>query len=143
MKRLYRSTRNRVIAGVCGGVGEYFSVDPVIVRIVAVVLFFMGGSGLLAYIIAAIIIPNEPQIIPDIQAPVPESTSSISAPSHSAGQGALFVGVLLTVLGVMFLLRNFSFLFPGFYWFHHYVWHNFWPGLLIALGLFLILRRNK
>lgn len=58
-KRLYRSRRNRMLAGVCGGIAEYANIDPTIVRLIAVVLGCMGG-GLLAYIIAAIVIPNEP-----------------------------------------------------------------------------------
>ena len=57
MKRLYRSRRNRVLAGVCGGIGEYFNVDPVIIRILAIVIL---GFGWLAYLIAAIIMPVEP-----------------------------------------------------------------------------------
>lgn len=58
-KRLYRSRRNRMLAGVCGGIAEYAGIDPTIVRLIAVVLGCMGG-GLLAYIIAAIVIPDEP-----------------------------------------------------------------------------------
>lgn len=59
-KRLYRSTRDKMIAGVCGGLAEYFDVDPTIVRLIAVVLIFGWGSGLLAYLIAAIIVPKNP-----------------------------------------------------------------------------------
>ena len=59
-KRLYRSTRDKMIAGVCGGIAEYFDVDPTIVRLIAVVLIFGWGSGLLAYLIAAIIVPKNP-----------------------------------------------------------------------------------
>ena len=59
MKRLCRSRRNRVIAGVCGGIGEYFGIDPSIIRLLWVLLTFMGGSGILAYIICWIIIPEE------------------------------------------------------------------------------------
>ena len=51
MKRLYKSRRNKVIDGVCGGVAEYFDVDPVLIRIIFVLFFFFGGSGLLAYIV--------------------------------------------------------------------------------------------
>lgn len=58
-KRLYKSATNRVLCGVCGGIGEYFNVDPVIIRLLLVVLCCMGGSGILAYIIAAIIIPEQ------------------------------------------------------------------------------------
>jgi phage shock protein C len=60
-KRLYRSKNNRMIAGVCGGIAEYFDLDPSIVRIAAIVLTFAGFSGLLAYLICAIIIPENPE----------------------------------------------------------------------------------
>jgi len=59
VKRLYRSKKERIIAGVCGGLGEYFGIDPTIVRIIWVLLGLMGGSGIIAYIIAWIIIPEE------------------------------------------------------------------------------------
>ena len=59
-KRLYKSKRERVLCGVCGGVGEYFNIDPVIVRILWVLFTFAGGSGLLAYIICALIMSNDP-----------------------------------------------------------------------------------
>lgn len=59
-KRLYRSRRDVMIAGVCGGIAEYFDVDPTIVRLIAVVLVLGWGSGLLAYLIAVLIIPINP-----------------------------------------------------------------------------------
>ena len=55
-KRLYRSSTNYMICGVCGGIGEYFNIDPTLVRLAWVIFSFMGGSGILAYIIASIII---------------------------------------------------------------------------------------
>lgn len=61
MKRLYRSRTDKKIAGVCGGLGEYFGIDPVIVRIVFVVLIFMG-VGILLYLISWLIIPKQPEI---------------------------------------------------------------------------------
>lgn len=57
-KRLYRSSTNCMIAGVCGGIGEYFNIDPTLVRLAWVIFSVLGGSGILAYIIAAIIIPR-------------------------------------------------------------------------------------
>lgn len=57
-KKLYRSNQNRMIAGVCGGIAEYFSLDPTLVRLGWVLFCALGGSGILAYIIAAIIIPQ-------------------------------------------------------------------------------------
>ena len=59
-KRLYRSVKDRKISGVCGGVAEYFNIDPTLVRLLWA-LFCFTGAGLLAYIIAAIIIPDPPQ----------------------------------------------------------------------------------
>ncbi|MDD6233328.1 PspC domain-containing protein [Frisingicoccus sp.] len=58
MKKLFRSKSNRVICGVCGGIGEYLNVDPTIIRLLALLLGFTG-SGVLVYIVAAIIMPDE------------------------------------------------------------------------------------
>lgn len=58
-KRLFRSSKNKVIGGVCGGLGDYLNVDPVLLRVVWAVFFFAGGVGLLAYIIAWIIMPED------------------------------------------------------------------------------------
>lgn len=59
MKKLYRSNSQRMIAGVCGGIAEYFNIDASLVRIGCAALCLCAGSGLLAYILAAIIIPAE------------------------------------------------------------------------------------
>jgi phage shock protein C len=59
-KRLYRSRSERMISGVCGGIAEYFSVDPTLIRLLFVLFAFAGGPGLIAYIILAIIVPEEP-----------------------------------------------------------------------------------
>jgi phage shock protein PspC (stress-responsive transcriptional regulator) len=59
-KKLYRSVEQRMNAGVCGGIGEYFDFDPTLVRLLAVALVLAGGSGVLAYILAWIIIPDPP-----------------------------------------------------------------------------------
>lgn len=58
-KKLYRSDENKMLAGVCGGIAEYFGVDPTLIRLAWVVFSLFGGSGLLAYILAAIIIPRD------------------------------------------------------------------------------------
>ncbi|MCI8639052.1 MAG: PspC domain-containing protein [Coprococcus sp.] len=61
-KRLYRSRMNRTICGVCGGIAEYFNIDPTIVRLGGVLLACISfGTGVLAYFIAAVIIPDNPQ----------------------------------------------------------------------------------
>ena len=60
MKQLYKSNTNKKIAGVCGGIGEYFGIDPTIVRLGFVALTFLAGGGLVVYILAAIIMPDQP-----------------------------------------------------------------------------------
>jgi phage shock protein C len=60
-KQLYRSRRNRIIAGICGGIGEYLGVDPTVIRLLWVLFVFAGGAGVLAYIVAYFIIPERPR----------------------------------------------------------------------------------
>ena len=60
-RRLYKSNENKMIDGVCGGLAEYFDIDPTLVRLGWVLFCALGGSGILAYIIAAIVIPSNPQ----------------------------------------------------------------------------------
>lgn len=64
MKRLYRSRSDRKIAGVCGGLATYFGMDPVIPRVIWVVLLLAAGMGLLAYIVCWLVIPQEPEGAP-------------------------------------------------------------------------------
>ena len=59
MKRLYRSETNQMVCGVCAGIAEYFGLDPTLVRLGWVLFSLMGGSGVLGYLIATIIIPKE------------------------------------------------------------------------------------
>ncbi|MBO5066572.1 MAG: PspC domain-containing protein [Clostridia bacterium] len=58
-KRLYKSAVNKKLCGVCGGIAEYFDLDPTIIRLAWVVFTLLGGSGIIAYIIAALVMPNE------------------------------------------------------------------------------------
>ena len=59
-KKLYRNPENKMLAGVCSGIADYFNIDPTLVRLGWVLFSLLGGSGLLAYIIAAIIVPENP-----------------------------------------------------------------------------------
>lgn len=59
-KKLYKSNQNKMLDGVCGGIAEYFGIDPTVVRLIWALFSLMGGCGVLAYIIAAIIIPRNP-----------------------------------------------------------------------------------
>lgn len=129
VKKLYRSRENRVIAGVCGGIGEYFGVDPTIVRLAWLLFIFAGGSGVIAYIIAALIIPERP---------AGEKAEKVKK-SKTGGAEVLFLvlGLLLVVIGATQIMHNF-FGFPWGGWqFFVEIW-KLWPIALIVIGLLLI-----
>lgn len=60
MKKLYRSRTDRKLCGVCGGFAEYFEIDPTILRILLIIFVLCGGAGILAYIVAALLMQNNP-----------------------------------------------------------------------------------
>ena len=64
-KKLYRNTSNKVIAGVCSGLAEYLNIDPTIIRLIWA-LIGLSGAGIIAYLIAAVIIPEKPSDIIDV-----------------------------------------------------------------------------
>lgn len=59
-KKLYRSRTNKMLGGVCAGLGDYFGIDPTIIRLLWALFFLMGGAGIIVYILAWIIIPEAP-----------------------------------------------------------------------------------
>lgn len=61
-RRLYKSNKNKMLDGVCGGIAEYFNMDPTIIRLAWVLFCALGGSGVLAYIIMAVILPRSPEV---------------------------------------------------------------------------------
>ncbi|MBI4734103.1 MAG: PspC domain-containing protein, partial [Rubrobacteridae bacterium] len=93
-KRLYRSRTNKVIGGVAGGLGDYLEIDPVIIRIAWVLLAILGGAGVLAYIVALIVVPEEPKSKTEPAAP--ENTSSkVSDTADVSRHLGLIVGAVL------------------------------------------------
>ena len=65
IKKLYRSKKDSMIAGVCGGIAEYFDVDSTLIRLLAVIVALLGGAGVVVYIIAWIIVPQKPEQVSD------------------------------------------------------------------------------
>jgi len=143
-KKLYRSREDRIIGGVCGGIAEYFNIDPVLVRIIAVLTILINGIGIIAYIIAWIIIPQEPdqkpekekgglrekaeEIVQDIGEHIRKGSNSDRKRSNAV------VALILISLGILFLLNNFL---PRF---------NFgrlWPLILIVIGLAILAQGSK
>ncbi len=71
-RKLTRSRSNQMIGGVCAGLGEYLKIDPTVIRLIFILLFILGGHGLLIYLILWIIMPIEPEIVPSpAQTPQP------------------------------------------------------------------------
>jgi phage shock protein C len=155
--RLTKSAKDRVIDGVCGGIAEYFGIDPVIIRLIFVVLVFIHGIGILLYIILAIIMPKAEKVdqLPKdtIQENVQEmgerlkeageKVGSTLSQESKRGTYVKWLGMLLILLGVYFLLNNFNMLrwFNNLFW-----WFNmdvFWPLVLIFIGLWLIITRLR
>ena len=141
MKRLYRSRKNRVIAGVCGGIGEYLNVDPVLIRLIAVFLLFVGGGSLIAYIVCIFVIPDQPPVNIQASDSGANQVATDSGTMPSPGQtGGLIVGGILILLGAIFLMRNIPIFSNYYWWIWHMAWRFFWPSLLIVIGLIVVFR---
>ncbi len=136
-KRLYRSHKEKMIGGVCGGLAEYFDIDPVFIRILFVVAVFAGGSGILAYIICWIIIPGQPYTTPAAPAaPVTQQAQAQPAPAPAPAnhRGSMSAGIILIVIGGLFLANNFL---------PHFHFGDFWPILMILLGIAILSRTTQ
>ena len=138
-KRLHRSDDNRVVAGVCAGLADYFQVDPVLVRLIFVALGFINGLGIVIYLIMWLVVPDEGHSHMAgedlVRANVDEiggRLRELGGQMRGAPQGKLIGGVVLVVLGVLFLLQN---IFP------HIGGELLWPLALIVIGAFLLFRR--
>jgi phage shock protein PspC (stress-responsive transcriptional regulator) len=125
-----------MIAGVCGGLAEYFSVDAILVRIAAVVLALTAhGAGLLAYLIFWIIVPQKP--LGEVVVETGDSQTVAVETEESKTErknGILFVGAGLIVLGALFLLDNFV---PVIF----FSIGKLWPVVLVVIGI-LILKKG-
>jgi phage shock protein C len=146
MKKLYKSRKNKVIDGVCGGIAEYLEVDPVLVRLVAALLIvFTGGVVVIAYILGMIIMPSQPWEETDNEEtpPQPDSTPAPKQASSGRPTGSLIFGVILMLFGAHFLLRNVPFFHFYYGWFWNMGWHYFWPSILIAVGLLIVFQAMR
>jgi len=139
-KKLYRSETNRILAGVAGGLGEYFAIDPTLIRLIFALLTIFGGGGILVYIILWILIPSENNSGKNSEETIKENAQEfknraknfanefkgMSVENHPRN----WFGFVVIVLGILFLFDNLGFL----------KFHLFWPILLIAFGFFLLFK---
>ena len=141
-KRFYRSTSDKKIAGVAGGLGEYFEIDPMLARLLFVILAFAGGGGVLIYIILWIVTPEKPF---DFNQPQNHSTMENqqnsyedqnphveNKPNHPEhrNRGNLIGAMVLITLGALFLADEFI---------PHINFGDLWPIILIVIGIGLLI----
>lgn len=143
-EKLYRSKKNKVLAGVCGGLAEYFNVDATLIRLAWVLAVFFGGSGLVLYILAIVIIPEE-KIVAEkntaVSAPAEgdfteleqskETETELTAGKENEAKRRKILGIILVALGAYFLLERFI---PFFNM------HTWWPAILIIIGAALLFK---
>lgn len=123
--KLMKSKNNKVLSGVCGGIGEYFGIDPVVVRVVWVLFSISGGAGLLAYIVFALVMPDFNE---------KNSASMDAEVSYGHDKNSTkFLAVVLVVIGSGSLAERFI---P---WFD---WKIVIPAGMLLLGLYLLFRDN-
>lgn len=130
-KKLYRSRSDRVILGVCGGLGEYFSIDSLIIRLIFVALLF-SGAGLLIYFIFVLLVPSKDEKLGNV---VQDSvkTANIS-------DWRFIFGIIVVIIGIFMLASNY---FPNGMILFKNIWRNFWPIVLIVLGGMILLKNNN
>lgn len=125
-KPLYRSETNVMVGGVCAGLAEYFSVDPTLIRLLFVLFTVFQGSGVLAYIILWIVLPQGSKV----------STPLKKYKDIDTKSSRRFAAIIIIGLGTILVLQN-------FHMFAAFDMEKFWPFLLIALGIALLARRSE
>ena len=142
-KRLFRSETDRVIGGVCGGIGEYFGIDPTIIRIIFVILAFSGGSGIFIYLILWLIIPSASQrTATATEQTIRSNAKEVGERAKSLGDELVYhanrerwervFGVVILTLGIIMLLSNFELV--------NVFLVKLWPAALIIIGGIILAR---
>ncbi|KPU27789.1 hypothetical protein TR13x_00010 [Caloranaerobacter sp. TR13] len=122
-QKLYRSTSDKMIAGVCGGIAEYFNIDSTLVRLFWLILGFTMGIGFFAYIICAIVIPESPIFSHEYNLQDKDNNK------NNNEKNKILAGSILILLGAIFLLKK------TLYWID---FEKLWPILLIIAGIYII-----
>ncbi len=141
IKNLRRSKEHRIIAGVCGGIAEYFETDPVLVRLIFLAIALMAGSGIVLYLVLIIVIPEHGErtsLVEKELGKLKEDFNREEMPKHKHDEHynhtkGVF-GFFLIIIGLMVLIDN---MFPGL----HVV--SFWPMILIFLGLTIMMGKHR
>ncbi|HRY63139.1 MAG TPA: PspC domain-containing protein [Patescibacteria group bacterium] len=151
-KKLYRSTTSKVIFGVCGGLGEYFDIDPIIVRALFVIFALMGGGAIILYLLLALIIPSDNPAVSssqevkdfahDLGAKAQEIASEFKREKPAASNSRSYFGLIIVLIGVFFLLKELL-PWPMHYYFPWFRWDLFWPLLIILAGIYIMVKKTR
>jgi phage shock protein C len=145
--KLYRHRINRMIAGVCGGLGEYLGIDSTFVRIFFVLLALSNGIGVMVYFLMWIIVPPQDAASISLHEAARTGADEIAEQARTMGadlrqavrspnsQTWMYIGIGLIILGLLALLDNLP-----WSWLHWLNWNFFWPILLVLGGIALIVR---
>lgn len=139
MSKKFQRTRNeKVISGVCGGLGNYFEVDPIIFRFAFIALLLAGGSSIFIYIILVIVIPKEPYILQSQGASNASTFDNFQqedlSGKESENSNRTVFGLLLISGGALMLLYN---IMP------YFKLEKLWPVILVIMGLGLLFQKKN
>lgn len=138
-KKLYKSKTEKVLFGVCGGIAEYYFIDPTWVRLVFVFLAIAGGSGFLIYLILAVIMPsNGEEVEPVVVKPgsLPEKKAVKNKDSKETEKRRTVLGLVIVLIGI---LAFFKAVLP-IYWID---WDILWPIIIILIGFSVIVKKGS
>jgi len=140
-KKLFRSQTDEMVAGVCGGIAEYFDIDATIIRLAWVLLTIMGGAGIIAYIICLFVIPKKPIYLASGDDEYIVGAKSLDGNYKEFSEedftkknsNSVTGGIALIIIGAIFLLRR-------------YIWFDMeivWPLMLILGGVYVVYKKSK
>lgn len=153
-KRLVRTSKNKMLGGVAAGIGDYFDLDPNIIRFLFIVLTVFGGSGVLMYLLLWLLLPSDTsetsggrdtmrenigqmkETVQGFAEDIKKEVTPEKTEMENKGKSQGYLGMVLVVLGIVFLLINLGLL-------DMYVIRRFWPVLLVFLGVSLLSRNDN
>jgi phage shock protein C len=131
-KRLYRSRHDRMIAGICGGLGDYFNLDPMIFRAIFLLLLFGGGAGLMIYLVMWVIVPEEGGV--GATAVPPDERETDRHHRRHGHDRRNLAGIIIIIFGLLLLANQF------FAW--QWLQGRFlFPVLIVLVGIVVVTHR--
>ena len=145
-KKLYRSKTNRVIFGICGGLGEYFDIDPLVVRILFILLTFTGGSGIVIYLILAIMIPDSSGNKKSINEVISGTQEKTQELAEEIKKNRDWIVNIKNIVGLVILFIGLDILFEQIFDFNPFSivnWGIVWALIIVLIGLRIIFNSKE